>query len=402
MTKATIRRRRWAGPLAWTALAVTVALMVLGEYLGGITGAAPDGSTLENLLTKIAFASFPAMGALIASRRPDNPIGWLLLAIGAGAGLLVASMGYAAFGLVHNEAGAPGATVAAWFEAWLWFPLILTIPTFLPLLFPTGRLPSRRWRPVAWFTAALTAGAVIPSMVEGRLVGSGYDVRNPIGIASLGDTEESLFSALGPILLVAIALCLASIVFRYRQGSTQERQQLKWVALAVLALLSMIALEDGLGLMVPAVVFPLVLMGLPVSMAVAVLKYRLYEIDRIVSRTLTYGVLTSALAGGYLLTVLVLQALLPVSEDSPLVVAISTLGVVAAFGPLRTRVQRAMDHRFNRSRYDAGHTIEDFGARLRSETDLDSLVADLVAVTHQTMQPAAVSLWLREQELSRE
>ncbi len=180
--------------MAWTALALTIALMVTGLFLWNITGTSADGSAAENALTGIAFLSFPAMGALLASRRPANAIGWLLLGIGLVASLLIASMGYAAYGLVTNDEGAPGATIAAWFVAWLWFPLILTIPTFLPLLFPTGSLPTKRWRPVAWFTGAILVIVTVPAMLEERLAEGDYNVPNPIGIASLGDTEEQLFT----------------------------------------------------------------------------------------------------------------------------------------------------------------------------------------------------------------
>jgi len=394
----TRRSRRWVGPVAWSIVALTAALMILAEYLERSTGLGLQAPLLEDLLTALAFLSFPAMGALIASRRPDNAIGWLLLGIGLVAGLLVACVGYAAYGLVTNESGAPGATVAAWFEAWLWFPLIITIPTFLPLLFPTGRLPSRRWRPVGWITAALLAAVILPSMLEARLVGEGYNVPNPIGISSLGDTEEPLFAVLGPVLLFLIAVSLASIVFRYRRGSLQERQQLKWIALAVAVFLVTLILEEGFGLDIPALIDPLTLVALPVSVAIAVLKYRLYDIDRIISRTLAYTTLTVILAGGYLSLVLALRSLLPLQDGSPLIVAVSTLGVVAAFGPLRARVQRTMDHRFNRSRYDSARTIESFGAHLRQEVDLESLSRQLVDVVGETMHPAHVSLWFRRTE----
>ena len=390
---------RWAAPSAWSALALIVVLMVWGAYLWEVTGTSVDGSSLENLLTGLAFLSFPAMGALIASRRPANAIGWLLLGIGLIAALLVASMGYAVYGLVTNEQGAPGATIAAWFVAWLWFPLITIIPTFLPLLFPTGSPPSPRWRPVAWFSGAVLAIVSLPAMLEGRLAEGDYNVPNPIGIPSLGDTEEQLFTFMGPVLLVLVGLSLASLIFRYRRGSLQERQQLKWIALAVAVFLVLTILEDGFQLRVPVLIFPLTLMAIPVSMAIAVLRYRLYDIDRIISRTVAYGVLTAILAGGYLVGVLTLQSLLPVRDDSPVIVAVTTLGVVAAFGPLRSRLQRVMDHRFNRSRYDAARTIESFGAHLRREVDLESVSLQLVGVVEETMRPSHVSLWLRSQGL---
>lgn len=395
MIETNTHSRRWAGPLAWTALTVSVGLMLGGAYLWEVTGTSADGSSLENLLTGLAFLSFPAMGALIASRRPANAIGWLLLGIGLIASLLIASMGYAVYGLVTSEEGAPGATLAAWFVAWLWFPLILTIPTFLPLLFPTGSPPSPRWRPVAWLTGALLVIVTLPAMVEGRLAEGDYDVPNPIGIASLGDTEERLFTLVGPVLVLSIGLSLASLIFRYRRGSIQERQQLKWIALAVAVFLVLTILEDGFKLSVPVLIFPLTLMALPVSMALAVLKYRLYEIDRIISRTVAYGALTATLASGYLAVILVLQSFMPVDDDSPLLVAISTLAAVAAFGPLRVRVQRVVDRRFNRTNYDARQTVDAFGQRLRAEVELESLTRDLTGVIGRTMHPRHVSVWLK-------
>ena len=391
--------RRWAGPLAWSALALIVVLMVGGAYLWDVTGTSVDGSSLENLLTGLAFLSFPTMGALIASRRPANAIGWLLLSIGLIAALLVASMGYAVYGLVTNEHGAPGATIAAWFVAWLWFPLITIIPTFLPLLFPTGSPPSPRWRPVAWLSGAVLAIVSVPAMVEGRLAEGDYNVPNPIGIPSLGDTEEQLFTIMGPVLLVLVGLSLASLIFRYRRGSLQERQQLKWIALAIAVFLVLTILEDGFNLRVPVLIFPLTLMAIPVSMAIAVLRYRLYDIDRLISRTLAYGSLTALLAGGYLIVVLALQSLLPIQDDSPLIVAVSTLAVVAAFGPLRARVQGVVDRRFNRTSYDAQLTVESFGRRLRDEVEIETLTTDLVAVVQQTVHPRHISVWLKPGDL---
>jgi hypothetical protein len=387
-------RRRWAPYLAWTALAVTVALMVGGAVLWEVTNTSADGTMSENLLTGLAFLSFPAMGATIASRRPSNAIGWLLLGVGLVASLLIACMGYAVYGLVYSEQGAPGATLAAWFVAWLWFPLITTIPTFLPLLFPTGAPPSRGWRPVAWLNAALVVIVSFPAMVEERLAEGNYNVPNPIGIAGLGDTEDQVFSIMGPVLLLAIGLSLASLIFRYRRAATQERQQLKWIAFAIGVLFVLTILEDGFNLAVPALIFPLTLMAIPASMAIAVLKYRLYEIDRIISRTVAYGALTAILAGGYLVLVLVLQSLLPVPAESPLIVAVSTLAVVAAFGPLRRRVQRIVDRRFNRTSYDAQVMVESFTRRLRNEVELESLTQDLTGVVSQTMHPRHVSVWL--------
>ncbi|MGH2698880.1 MAG: hypothetical protein ACRDJL_06740 [Actinomycetota bacterium] len=247
---------------------------------------------------------------------------------------------------------------------------------------------------MAWLVTAILVTVTLPAMLEGRLAEGDYDVPNPIGIASLGDTEEQLFTIVGPFLLLAIALSLASLIFRYRRGSTQERQQLKWIALGMGAFLIVTILEDGFGLRIPVVIFPLTMMALPVSTAIAVLRYRLYDIDRIISRTLAYTLLSSILAGSYLVLVLALQSLQPIRNDSPLIVAVSTLLVVAVFGPLRSRVKRSVDRRFNRARYDAERTVESFSRRLRSETDLESLGTDLLSTVRQTVHPSHVSLWL--------
>ena len=388
------RRQRRLQMSAWVVVAFTIGLIVTSEILDRVSGTPPDGGWLEELLLMAAFFSFPVMGALIARQRPDNLIAWLMLWVGFQTGILVWGASYAQYALVYRDEAIPGATLAAWIEAWAWFPLILVIPTFLLLLFPTGRLPSRRWRPVAWLSGALLVVSVGLSMVEERLVGEGYSIRNPIGIPGLGDTEDSVFVALGPVLLVAVVLSAASLVARFRHAGTQERQQLKWVALAGSALVVIAPIEDFL-VTLPGFVFPLLIMGIPVSIAMAVLRYRLYDVDRIISRSVAYALLTSLLVGAYFLSVLVLQSILPLPERSPLIVAVSTLLVVAVFGPLRARVQRIVDRRFNRSRYDAALTIESFGRRLREEVDLEALTSDLVNVVDETVRPTHLSLWIR-------
>jgi len=367
--------------------------MVAAEILDAVTRPTSDAAWWEDALLMVAFAAFPAMGALIALRRPDNLIGWLLLWVGGQAGLLVLGASYARYALVYREGSFPGATLAAWIEAWAWFPLIMVIPTFLLLLFPNGRLPSPRWRPVASLSGVLVVAAAILSMVEERLSGEGYSIPNPIGISGLGDTEETVFATLGPVLLLAVVLCAASLVVRYRSAATQERQQLKWVALAGSAFAVMVPLDDLVTL--PGFVFPLLVMGIPVSIAMAVLRYRLYDVDRIISRSVAYALLTSLLVGAYFLSVLVLQSILPLPERSPLIVAASTLLVVAAFGPLRALIQRIVDRRFNRSRYDAALTIESFGLRLRQEVDLEALGSDLMNVVDDSVHPSHLSLWIK-------
>jgi amino acid transporter len=235
---------------------------------------------------------------------------------------------------------------------------------------------------------------------------------NPLANAELADLLAPVLSLASVLLVVIFILCAASLVIRFRRSHGDERQQIKLFAFSASMIAGFILMgnvaealtggsDDGLGDRIAITVFPVLLSGIPLAVGVAILRYRLYDIDRIISRTLAYSVLTAVLVGGYLLTVLALQSVLPVSEDSPLVTAVSTLGVVAAFGPLRARIQRAMDHRFNRGRYDAERVIAQFGNRLRNEVQLESLSRDLIGVVRTTIHPAHVSLWLREGETGR-
>ena len=237
------------------------------------------------------------------------------------------------------------------------------------------------------------AVAAVLSMVEERLVGDGYSIAQPDRDFRPWRHRRYRVHRAGAGALVAIVLSAASLVVRYRGAEAQERQQLKWVALAGSAFAVLVPLDDFATM--PGFVFPLMVMAIPVSIAMAVLRYRLYDVDRIVSRTVAYALLTSLLVGGYFLSVLVLQSVLPLPERSPLIVAASTLLVVVAFGPLRTRIQRIVDRRFNRSRYDAALTIESFGRRLREEVDLEALTRDLVNVVDDTVRPTHLSLWIK-------
>jgi len=233
---------------------------------------------------------------------------------------------------------------------------------------------------------------------------------NPLGNADLAEAFAPVLALSGVLLLVVFLLCAGSLIIRFRRSRGDERQQIKWFAFAAVMITAFLFLAnaiealagtDPVGDRVGLIVFPILLSAVPVAIGVAIFRYRLYDIDRIISRTLAYGALTAVLGGGYLLAVLGLQSVLPLQEDSPLIVAVSTLAVVAAFGPLRTRIQHFVDRRFNRSRYDAEHTIAEFAGRLRSEVELDTLALDLVAVVENTVQPAHVSVWLRTEPEGR-
>jgi hypothetical protein len=278
------------------------------------------------------------------------------------------------------------------------FPTIALALIFTPLLFPTGRLLSPRWRPVAWLAGAATAALMVLGALGPELdLARDRVIANPIGVAWAGNPAESTVDLTLSVLLVMSGLAAAvSLVLRFRRSRGEERQQLKWFTYAV-ALLPLFALADFLpysgGSLLSAV--PLVL--LPVAVGIAILRYRLYEIDRLINRTLVYGLLTALLAGISAGAVLVLgQVFGGVGTDPPSwAVAGATLAVAALFQPARHRIQAVVDRRFNRRKYDAAKTVEAFSARLRDEIDLDALSAELLAVAHQTMQPTTAALWLR-------
>lgn len=379
----------------WALLAAAVVGTVVGKVYEYRAGAVPQAGRLEDSLLGVAFLSFPAMGALIVSRRRDNVVGWILLAIGIMVAGLVWGMGYATFVIDRHGEVTPLVTLAAWLAQWLWLPLLGTIPTLLFLFFPDGKVPSPRWRWVAWTAGAFLVLAAVPSMLHPRLAEGAID--NPIGVTGAAEIEEG--GGMIPLVLIMF-VCTSSLFFRYRNAGTEQRQQLKWFAISGLVLAVGIVAGDLLGL--PDIFFPIVLMGVPASIALAILKYRLYDIDVIVNRTLVYAALTGILALAYLGIVFVLQTLLSgITKESDLAVAGSTLAVSALFRPLRARVQAFIDRRFYRRRYDAQHTLESFSSRLRDEVDLEHLAHDLAEVVRETMQPAHVSIWLRVGESVR-
>ncbi len=379
---------------------VAIALLAFfsaAQVAAALLGSANSTFSAESSSLLLGFAAFMVVGALIVAHRPDNPVGWVFSSIG----LLSAAGGlaqeYAAYSFVTRPGSLPLATLAAWLTTWFWFPLLAGILVFSILFFPTGRLLSRRWRPVAWMagvgTATISVLASLTSTI--KLQDHDFTVTNPIGVEWIGDVEQNIVgSILFIVLLASMASAFTSLGLRFRRARGDERKQLKLVTFASVLVVASVIIDETV-LELHDFFFGLVVALVPISAGVAILRYRLYDIDRIISRTLAYGALTAILAGGYLLAVLGLQSVLPLPEDSPLIVAVSTLAVVAAFGPLRTRIQYFVDRRFNRSRYDAAVTIDDFAVRLRAETDLDSLAADLVGVVDRTMRPSTVSLWIR-------
>jgi N-terminal 7TM region of histidine kinase len=330
------------------------------------------------------------VGALIVSRRPDNIIGWIYTLVAL---VLAASQvpgGYATRSL-------PGSAWVALLPDLLWLAVVPVGVTLLMLLFPTGQLPSRRWRLVVWATVGATAVAVVATALTPGPVEYFPGHQNPLGLAGAGPLLEVVAQVGFVVIVAGVFAAAGSLIVRWRRTGGVERQQMKWLAYAaammVVAQIFSSFLPRPLFLVVSYTAFLL----FPVALGIAVLRYRLYELDRLINRTLVYGLLTALLAVVYSGVVLVLgQVFGGVGGDPPSwAVAGATLAVAALFQPARRRIQAVVDRRFNRRRYNAARTIEVFSARLRDEVDLDTLSAELLTVIDQTMQPTAVSLWLR-------
>jgi hypothetical protein len=336
--------------------------------------------------------AFLTVGAFLAGRRPGNAVGWLLLGWGMVMAFCSFTGAYVDRGTVRDPGSLPGPQWAAWAEAMVWHPAFALL-AFLLLLFPHGRLPSRRWRPFAWCIVAVYLTLSLSAALSPAAVGLYHpNVTPPVNLP-VAHAADVVFGSLLLGQLFLLGVCVLLVVLRLRRASGEERQQIKWFVYTVVTVILVFVVTT---LMIGAgVLFPL--FGLiPVSVAVAVFKYRLYEIDRLINRTLVYGLLTALLVGVYAGLVFLLGRLLdPATGDSALAVAASTLAVAALFQPARRRVQALVDRRFNRGRYDAAQTVERFSGRLRDHIDLDTLSAELLSVVDQTVQPAAVSLWLR-------
>jgi len=346
----------------------------------------------------VAAVSAATVGAVLASRRPAHPVGWLLLGLGL---LVPASDGtsaYAHYGVMARPGALPAADYLAGISNGLYF-LLLSCAGFILLLTPTGSPPSPRWR---WWARIAAAAALLVLAAQALdphpLVPEDPAFTNPLAPpAPLGRPLGAVGSAGILIVLGALLAGAWSLVGRFRRAGGVERQQLRWLAMgAALAALALLVALGGVVtskmVVVQAAVGTCVAL-LPLATGAAILRYRLYDLDRIISRTLAYGLLTVLLGGAYVGVVLGLGQLL--GRDSSLVVAVATLTVAAVFRPARRRVQRTVDRRFNRRRYDAVRTIAAFSARLRQQVDLDTLTAELLDAIEQTMQPTSVSLWLR-------
>ena len=387
--------------LAWVSCVVSVVLGGATIVLAVANSAFSEESLVEEFpLGAIIAFSFPVVGALIASRRPGNAVGWIFCGIGLTQALVDFAYEYATYALVTEPGSLPGGGLMSWLQTWTWVPGYGLLITFLLLVFPTGKLPSRRWRPVAWTSGLAMAIMIGPAMGfwryrGARLLGDTTEIESSLGLPGI------MFVVGFPLLLVCGAASIVSLIVRFRRSKGDERQQLKWFTYAAAGVAVFAIVVEGFvgeltDLALLRTVFAFILIpAVPIATGVAILKYRLYDIDRIINKTLVFGLLTALLVAGFAGGTLLLQSLLPVPDDSEAIVAASTLAMAALFAPLRARIQEIVDRRFYRARYDATHAVEDFGSRLRSETDLNSLASDLIGVVSRTVQPAHASLWLR-------
>jgi hypothetical protein len=375
-----------AGCAAAGSLALMVGGLILAYVDRHLVPANMTNWDFSDVFGDVANTAIPVMGFVLASRRPRNRIGWLALAAGLGLGLSSFANQYEQRALVAAPGSLPAGPAALWVSTWIW-PISLAMVAFLFLLFPTGRLRSRRWRPAAWFV-----GAVFALSTAALMAGATREWAHP---------SASFRQLVSPPVLAAMVICFpaalvvsgSAIVVRFARSAGEERLQLKWfAAAAVLVVATFIALIlTNSNSVAAAILNNLALLCLDVAIAIAVLKYRLYEIDRIISRTLAYAIVTGLLVGVY--AGLVLLATQVLTLKSPVAVAGSTLVAVALFSPLRSRVQRAVDQRFNRARYDADQMVAAFAARLKDAVDLDAVQADLASVVQQALEPAHVSMW---------
>src|SRR5215217_2319760 len=396
---------RAAAWLAWSVCAVsllliafTLVLIVLGWSTPLPKGWSP---WRDQALTLVAGVGAPILGGLIASRRPENPYGWLWLGLGLSFALLGLAEPYAAYALVAEPGSLPAPRIVNNVLALGWGTAITLLP-FVLLLFPTGHLPSRRWRFLAW--GVLAAGGAMLTLGSLSSYSGQGPVKNPLVVGGAVGEAISVV-VLGAILIVfsSVILSALSLVVRYHRASGVERQQLKWFALAAVLVGGLIVADQlSLDLLLGGALWNLLdvatFAGLYVAVGIAILRYRLYDIDVIINRTLVYGSLTAMLAlvyfGGVTATQAVLQTLTGREKLPQLAIVVSTLLIAALFTPFRHRIQSFIDRRFYRRKYDAAKTLEAFSAKLRTETDLDALSDDLVGVVRETMQPEHVSLWL--------
>jgi hypothetical protein len=400
---------RAASWLAWSLWALSVALTALSLLLLALIRSHPGTHIFDWWLGNSTIVIDATVGAIVASRRPENPVGWLLCLSGVATSTSTFTSQYAIYALLAEPNSLPAGEAMAWIAAWM-LPIMNGLQVAYLMLFPTGRLPSRRWRWLAWLTVAyILVGALIAAFSPGAHLGALGPIRNPPGIDGLTPIYKAVLYTMSPALFIAAVF---SLLVRLRRAVGVERQQLKWLAYAAggLAIVSILIITT-IALDTPRwyewvanAIIVAVTPGVPISIGIAILRYRLYDIDIITNRTLVYGSLTVLLVlvyfGGVTATQTLFRYLTGQEQQPQLAVVVSTLAIAALFTPLRRGIQSFIDRRFYRRKYDARKTLEAFSTKLRDETDLEALSDDLVGVVSETMQPAHVSLWLRPETSS--
>jgi hypothetical protein len=402
-----VNRERARSGAAYGALAVTLVFAAVAAGLYVATRSTHVDLGGQSRVIDAAFgavaAVFAAVGAVIVVRRPGNTVGWLFAGIGLLLSFTSLAEQFAIYAIVGRSSPLRGGATAAWIQSWSTLSTVTFGLALLLLVFPEGRLLTRRWRVVSWIVGAGFCCFFSGYLIDpGPLTSPFSAVDNPFGIAA-GQQVASVLVPIGFLCsLIALFAAAISQVLRYRRAGAVERQQIKWLAaagaLAAASLLTSTFLEGmTVAEAISAAIFVGALAAIPASAGMAILRYRLYEIDVVVNRTLVYGALTALLAGTYVVLVLLFQlGLRPLTHGSGGAVALSTLAVAGLFRPARTRIQALVDRRFYRHKYDAERTLAAFAARLRDEVDLDALRGELAAVISETMQPAHISLWLRD------
>ena len=387
------------------AVALIVALGSLCTLLGIVflalswSADIPDAWGFRGFTVLFAIG-FGGVGANLAYRRPANRVGWVLLLAGTLSAIQIFVEEYAIFGVVGRATPLPGAVGAGWIESWMWLVGVALITTLTLLIFPDGRLVSPRWRIVVWLAALDAAAGVIGLAFAGGPLNNAPFIDNPYPL--LGDFGGTLFFTSFAALAFVAAASAASLLVRYRRATGVERQQLKWLAfeaglIAITVAITVFTQAYAPDFKPAQVLFIVVIALMPVAIGIAVLRYRLYDIDVLINRALVYGATTAGIAVAFFVGIVVFQTILrPLTSGSEIAVAVSTLASVALAQPLRARMQGVVDRRFYRSRYDAARTLDAFSDQLRDEVDLDAVRADLVDAVRDAVQPAHASVWLRE------
>jgi len=392
--------------VSWMALPVTVVLILGRTYLAILNRGAPEAAgVVVDIVLDLVLLAFVALGVHVVHRRPGNPVGWIIAGVGVTAVASEFLQSYGVYALFTEPGRFPWGETTAWLSTLVFIPALFAAPAMLFLLFPNGNLPCRRWRVVFWLVILTTCSAMVSGALDPVLDDAPFKgVVNPFGLDPPRAVLDTLSYFGWPGMAASFLLAAFAMILRLRRSRGVERQQLKWIAAAA----AVLPLASGAGVVSYYLGYELVggllatFSFVPVLFAAgyAVLRYRLYDIDVVINRTLVYGSLSVMLALLYFGGVAGLQRLLaPVAgENGQLAIVASTLAIAALFNPLRRRIQRFIDRSFYRRKYDAKKTLEGFSARLREETDLDHLSRDLVGVVRETVQPEHVSLWLRRPE----